>query len=164
MAPGAPLQVRPYRPADADRVIALAVEMADEIAERPPALDPAVLARATEASGPWCELLVAVEAGEAGDGDILGFAVCTRRFEAHMGRFSLWIADLHVAASARRRGVGRALMAAIGRRAIEAGCALVAWDLWVENEPARRFYAALGAQFDSQLEVLHIQPERLLGD
>jgi len=136
----------------------LAEEMARDLCDPPPPLDVAMLARATDPADPWCELLVAEEGRE-----LLGFALFTRRFEAHMARFALWLADLHVASSARRRGVGRALMAALGRRAAECGCSLVSWDLWTENSRARAFYLSLGAEIDNDLQIVRIEAGRLPG-
>ena len=129
---------------------------ADLLDPRPP-LDAAMLARATDPTEGWCELLVAAEA-EA----LLGFVVFTRRFEAHVARFSLWIADLHVGSSARRRGVGRALMQGVARRARQQGCAIVAWDLWTENLRARAFYLSLGAEINVDLQIVQVAPDRLL--
>jgi GNAT superfamily N-acetyltransferase len=79
-----------------------------------------------------------------------------------MARFSLWIADLHVAAEARRGGVARSLMTAVAERAVALGCEVIAWDLWTENERARAFYLSLGAEVDAALQVLRIAPQRLL--
>ena len=154
--PGETYLVRAYRPGDAPALVRLAEEMAADVAEPRPALDAAMLARATDPAQPWCELLVAAE-GET----LLGFVLFTRRFEAHMARFSLWIADMHVAAAARRLGVGRALMKAVARRAVALGCGIVAWDLWVRNERARAFYLSLGAEVDGELQVFRIDPARL---
>lgn len=153
--------LRAYRPADAPALIRLAEEMARDLSDPRPALDAAMLARATDAADPWCELVVAAETGTRSEA-LLGFVLFTRRFEAHMARFALWIADLHVAAAARRRGVGRALMQAVAQRAAEQGCGIVAWDLWIENERARAFYLSLGAEIDEHLQVVHINPARLL--
>ena len=149
--------IRAYRPADAPALTRLAEEMARDLSDPRPALDAAKLAQATDPADPWCELLVAPE-GEA----LLGFVLFTRRFEAHMARFSLWIADLHVAAAARRRGVGKALMQAVARRAAAQGCGLVAWDLWMKNDRARAFYLSLGAEIADEMQLVSIEPARLL--
>ncbi len=54
---------------------------------------------------------------------------------------------LHVHPDAQGRGVGRALLRAVAERlAADGVTALLVWMLR-ENEPARRFYAALGGQF-----------------
>lgn len=54
---------------------------------------------------------------------------------------------LHVRPDAQRRGVGRALMRAVAERLAREGITtLLVWMLR-ENEPARRFYMALGGQF-----------------
>jgi len=52
---------------------------------------------------------------------------------------------------ARRRGVGRALMLAVARRAREADCATWRLNVRLGNDPARRLYESLGMkpQFES---------------
>ena len=60
--------------------------------------------------------------------------------------------ELAVAASARRLGVGRALMAEAEAVATELGLARVELDVRAWNEGAARFYAALGyAPFATRL-------------
>ncbi len=122
---------------------------AADIDEPPPALTPALLAAATDPQDPWCRILVA-----SLDDELAGFAVTCRRFEAHKARRSLWLADLHVARSARRAGVASALMAAVGRQALALDCGLVAWDLWTQNDRARAFYDRIGARVHGELLVV----------
>ena len=58
----------------------------------------------------------------------------------------LWINEVGVAATHRRRGVGKQLLAALFGRGRELGCA-EAWVLTERaNAPARRLYASLGGQ------------------
>jgi hypothetical protein len=53
-------------------------------------------------------------------------------------------------------------MQAVAQRAAAQNCGIVAWDLWVENERARAFYLSLGAGIDDALQVVRIDPARLL--
>lgn len=140
--------VRPFRQGDAEALIALAREMAADLRDPPPALTPILIDDALAGPDPWCRVLVAERAGR-----LVGYAATCRRFEPHTGQKSLWLADLHVAATERRRSTGRLLMTAVAREAREAGCSRLVWDLWVENAGGRAFYRELGARRDEAVEV-----------
>lgn len=92
---------------------------------------------------PAVVLLLAEEQAEA-----LGFAVVRR--EASPGhvfappRLRALVDGLGVAATARRRGAGRALMAAAEELARTWGAAAVVLDVQGFNTDAERFYRALG--------------------
>lgn len=151
-----PARVRPFHSDDSAGLIALARDLAVALADPPPVLTPALLEEAALGADPWCRVLVAERSGR-----LVGYAATCRRFEPHIGKRSLWLADLHVDAGERRHGTGRLLMAAVGRQAVAGGCDLLAWDLWSRNDRARAFYAALGAERDAELEVWRIDPRRL---
>ena len=89
---------------------------------------------------PWCECLVAVRAGV-----IVGFVLFGRRFEAHTGLKSLWIADLAVSTSLRGQGIGDALLNAVRRRAEELGANSITLEDRKENHGALCFYDRAGA-------------------
>lgn len=57
-----------------------------------------------------------------------------------------YLADLHVEARARRRKVGRALMAALAREAARRERTFLWWISNGWNDAARAFYAGLGAE------------------
>ncbi|AWK87116.1 GNAT family N-acetyltransferase [Azospirillum thermophilum] len=77
------------------------------------------------------------------DGVPVGFALTFRNFSTWEGRSGLFVEDLYVTPDARRYGVGRKLLAAVARRAVERGCRRV--DLSVLDwNPARDFYGRLG--------------------
>lgn len=151
-----PARVRSLRRDDAAGLIALARDLAVALADPPPVLTPALLEETALGADPWCRVLVAERAGR-----LVGYAATCRRFEPHIGKKSLWLADLHVDAGERRHGTGRRLMAAVAGEAVAEGCDLLLWDLWTRNESARAFYAALGAERDAELEVWRIDPCRL---
>lgn len=72
------------------------------------------------------------------DRDLVGFAM------AHFGDESVHVTLLAVAESARRKGVGRQLLAWIEESAVTAGVFTVELELRAGNAGARRFYTALG--------------------
>lgn len=55
-----------------------------------------------------------------------------------------WLEDLYVRENARGSGLGRALVERAAARASERGCRRIELDVAVENEVARRLYAAAG--------------------
>ncbi|WP_431857740.1 N-acetyltransferase family protein [Azospirillum sp.] len=92
------------------------------------------------------------------DGVPVGFALTFRNYSTWEGRAGLFVEDLYVQPHARKFGVGRTLLAAVARRAVERGCKRV--DLSVLNwNPARGFYDRIG--FKQMEEWL---PYRLTGD
>ncbi len=103
----------------------------------------------------WCRQLLAdgdvtVLVAEEEAGRAVGFAVVRRR-EATGNPFTLprltaMVEAIGVAAAARRRGAGRALMAAAEETARAWGAASLALDVHSFNREAEGFYRALGYQ------------------
>lgn len=80
-----------------------------------------------------------------------GFVTLIPTYDTIHGRPGFTLADVFVRAAQRRRGVGRALIAAASREAARRGGAFLWWTSLPRNAEARSFYAALGAEE----EVLH---------
>lgn len=78
------------------------------------------------------------------DGEPVGYAAFHPSFSTEYGQRGLYLEDLHVTEAARRRGVGRALMAAVAQAAADEGRTFVWWCSKPGNEVAAAFYAALG--------------------
>jgi GNAT superfamily N-acetyltransferase len=92
------------------------------------------------------------------DGAPVGFVLMFRNYSTWEGRFGLYVEDLYVTPDARRYGVGRLLLTAVARHAVEQGCRRV--DLSVLDwNPARSFYDRIG--FRQMEEWL---PYRLTGE
>jgi GNAT superfamily N-acetyltransferase len=89
---------------------------------------------------PFAEVLLAEEAGA-----VVGFALYFPTFSTFLGQPGLWLEDLFVRPEHRGRGHGKALLAAVARRAVERGCGRLEWAVLNWNEPALGFYRALGA-------------------
>ena len=83
----------------------------------------------------------------ARDGDdVLGLASYTFLWPAAGADSSLYLKELYVRESARRRGVARAFMVALSEAAAAAGCSRVEWTADTDNPPALALYEALGVE------------------
>jgi GNAT superfamily N-acetyltransferase len=76
----------------------------------------------------------------------VGFALFYRSFSTFMGRPGFYLEDLFVDEVARGLGIGKALIAEGAKRAVERGCGKYHWQVLDWNQPARDFYAAMGAR------------------
>jgi GNAT superfamily N-acetyltransferase len=91
----------------------------------------------------------------------IGYAIFFMTFSTFECRPGLWIEDLFVQPSQRRRGVGRALLGHIAGIALTRNCARVEWSALNWNEPALRFYDQLGAVRLQQWEMLRLERDAL---
>lgn len=93
-------------------------------------------------------VFVAVEQGADGSERVLGHAFCEvqdfRGSNNMQPIVSLYIDDICVDASSRRKGVGRALYQHVIGFARELGCHNVTLNVWACNSGAQRFYEAMG--------------------
>ena len=102
------------------------------------------------------------EALLAWDGDEpLGFALFFHNFSTFRGRPGLYLEDLYVRPAARNRGVGKALLAALARLAVERNCARLEWSVLDWNQPAIEFYQRIGAVPMSDWTVYRLTGEAL---
>ncbi len=85
-------------------------------------------------------VLIAEDAREA-----LGFALYFDTYSTFFTAPCLHLEDLFVRESARGRGVGKALLAAVAGVAVERGCPRLQWNVLDWNEAAIAFYEKLGA-------------------
>ncbi|MGI8602851.1 MAG: GNAT family N-acetyltransferase [Verrucomicrobiales bacterium] len=79
------------------------------------------------------------------DGAPAGFAIYYPCYSTFRGGRVLYLEDLFVRDSFRRRGIGRALLAEFLGIARQRGCAKVEWRVLRWNTPAIEFYRSLGA-------------------
>ncbi|HLV88745.1 MAG TPA: GNAT family N-acetyltransferase [Candidatus Sulfotelmatobacter sp.] len=83
-----------------------------------------------------------------------GYALFSPYFSTWDGR-GMFLEDLFVRKDFRRHGVGRALLAAVARLALEEHCYGIHWQVLDWNTNAVNWYKALGADFrDSWRPVL----------
>jgi GNAT superfamily N-acetyltransferase len=90
---------------------------------------------------PVAEVLLAYEKESP-----IGFAVYFFNFSTWLGRAGLYLEDLFVKPDKRGKGYGRALLVELAKIARDRGCGRMEWAVLDWNEPAIKFYRALGAQ------------------
>lgn len=95
---------------------------------------------------------------EAG-GVAVGFALFFTSFSTFLGRAGVYLEDLFVLPEWRGRGVGTRLFREVARVAVARQCGRMEWSVLDWNEPALRFYRAMGAQPLSEWTM-----QRLTGD
>lgn len=76
----------------------------------------------------------------------VGFAVFFHNFSTWLGRPGLYLEDLFVEPEKRGKGYGRALLVELAKIARERECGRMEWAVLDWNEPAIKFYRALGAK------------------
>lgn len=79
------------------------------------------------------------------DREPVGFALYFFAYSTFLGRPVLYLEDLFVVPRHRGRGAGKALLAALARVAVRAGCGRMTWSVLRWNAPAIAFYRRLGA-------------------
>ena len=90
---------------------------------------------------PMAEVLI----GEI-DGAPQGFALFFHNFSTFEGCPGIWLEDLFVLPTARRSGLGTALLAHVAKIGQQRGCARMEWSVLDWNMMAIQFYRRLGAR------------------
>ncbi|MGE0713205.1 MAG: N-acetyltransferase family protein [Planctomycetota bacterium] len=133
--------MRRARVDDVEQILALIRELADY--EREPdavRATPDDLRRDGFGPDPAFEALLAEVEGEG----VVGLALYFGNYSTWEGRRGIYLEDLYVRPAARRRGVGRALLAALAAEVRRRGGARLDLSVLDWNQPARDVYAALG--------------------
>ena len=91
----------------------------------------------------------------------IGLVLFFHTYSTFLGRPGLYIEDLFVDESYRRRGFGAALLRYVARLAIERNCGRLEWSVLDWNKPAVNFYNKLGAVPVSGWTVFRVTGEDL---
>lgn len=116
----------------------------------------AALAQALFGPRPAAEVLLAEQ-----DGRSVGFALFFQNFSTFLGKPGIYLEDLFVEPVFRGRGIGRDLLRAIARLAVERGCGRFEWAVLDWNAPAIGFYRSLGARPLDDWTVMRLTGEAL---
>jgi len=139
------LQIRPATIADAPLLASLIRELADFEHELDlVTIRPEDLARDGFGPNPRFRALIAEWSGEPA-----GYALFFGYYSTWVGR-GLFLEDLFVHQAFRGRGIGKAMLAAVARIAVDEGCYGVHWEVLDWNESAIEMYKNLGADFRDQ--------------
>jgi GNAT superfamily N-acetyltransferase len=98
------------------------------------------LRRSLFGARPYAEVILAKV-----DGETVGFALFFHNYSTFLGRPGIYLEDLFVVPERRGEGIGRELLAALARIAVERGCGRLEWSVLDWNEPAIGFYKRMGA-------------------
>ena len=149
--------IRPARPEDAELLVNLVQELAVyEKLEQHARATPDDFRRHLFGPRPAAEAVVAEVNGQP-----VGFALWFSTFSTFRGQPGLYLEDVFVRPSCRGRGIGKALLAFVARRAVERGCGRLEWSVLDWNAPAIGFYRALGARPMDEWTVYRIDEEPL---
>ena len=105
---------------------------------------------------PAAEVLLAFDAASP-----VGFAVYFYNFSTWLGRPGLYLEDLFVRPEKRGKGYGRALLVELAKIARDRGCGRMEWAVLDWNEPAIKFYRALGAKPMHEWTVFRLTHEEI---
>lgn len=133
--------IRRATPADVPTIASLIRALAEyEKLTHEVVLDEAKLCDHLFGERPYAEVLMA----EA-DGRSVGFALFFPNYSTFEGKPGIYLEDLYVMPEHRGRGLGKALLVALAKLAVQRGCARLEWSVLDWNEPSIRFYESLGA-------------------
>ncbi len=95
------------------------------------------------------------------DGEAAGYAVFFYFYSTFQGRPALFLEDLYVPDKFRGKGIGKALLAAVAKLAIEEKCFGMRWEVLDWNTPAIEFYKRLGTDFLDERKAVALVGEAL---
>jgi GNAT superfamily N-acetyltransferase len=95
------------------------------------------------------------------DGKEVAVATVYYNYATFQGRKGCYLEDIFVSPQYRKRGLGKALMKAVARRALEKGCIRMEWIALDWNENALVFYKNLGAFVRDEWRLLRLEQPHL---
>ena len=151
------LSIRPATPDDVPLIRQLIAELADyeRLAHAAVATDDDLRAQLF-GERPAAEVLI----GEL-DGEPAGFALFFHNFSTFLGKRGLYLEDLFVRPAFRGSGLGKHLMAALARIAVQRDCGRFEWSVLDWNAPAIGFYRRIGAVGMDEWTVQRLEGEAL---
>jgi ribosomal protein S18 acetylase RimI-like enzyme len=149
------IRVREALPADAGTIVSLARALTLEEGYPAPALQAEDVRAEAFGARPRFRVLIAER-----DGVVVGYALFFPAYDTDNAERGLYLQDLYVVPEARRRGAGRALMAAVARACAADGGRYVFWNARPENHAGLAFYRAIGARREPTV-TLSLQPDAL---
>ena len=132
--------IRVATPSDAAPLAALLRALNDEPWLRPDLISAESVAR--DLIGDPRALVLLAEL----DGVPKGVATAHPAYDSGQSRWGMFLNDLFVAPEARRRGLGRALIAALAAHAEGLGCRFLWWNADAGDDLAFLFHRSLGAE------------------
>lgn len=91
----------------------------------------------------------------------VGFALWFYNYSTFRGRAGIYLEDLFVRPEARGVGAGKALLARLARRCVDAELGRLEWAVLNWNTPSIQFYDSLGATAKTEWTVRRLDGEAL---
>ncbi len=153
-----PVRIRTATAADLPVILAFIRELATyEQLEHQVVATEALLQQHLFDERPVAETLIADTQGEP-----QGFALFFPHFSTFLGRPGIYLEDLYVREAARGHGIGKALLSALARIAVERGWGRVEWAVLDWNAPAIGFYKGLGATLLDDWRICRLTGDALV--
>jgi GNAT superfamily N-acetyltransferase len=105
---------------------------------------------------PYAEAIVAELNNQA-----IGFALFFHNYSTFLTQPGLYLEDVFVQPEYRRQGVGKALLAAVAKIAVDRGCGRLEWSVLEWNQNAIEFYQSLGATVLPDWKICRLTGETL---
>jgi len=154
----ATFSLRPAQPSDVAHIHAMIVELAVfEKLEHMVVATEAKLHDGLFGARPACEALVGEENGE-----VVSFALFFHNFSTFLTKKGLYLEDLYVRQSHRGKGYGTRMLAKLAQIATERQCGRFEWSVLDWNEPAIRFYKAMGADILPDWRICRLTGDSLM--
>lgn len=149
--------IRPAGPGDAAAVLRLIKALADyeKLAHEVVATEDDIR-QTLFGPRPAAEVLLAEEGGRP-----VGLALFFQNYSTFLGRPGIYLEDLFVEPACRGRGVGKALLQAVARLAVQRKCGRFEWSVLDWNQPAIDFYRSLGAKPLSDWTIFRVTGDAL---
>lgn len=157
MGAPSPLRLRDATRDDVPAILALIRDLAEYEKEPQAAVATAEdLLRDGFAERPLFHVVLAEWAGETA-----GFAFYFFNYSTWQGRPGVYLEDLFVRPAYRGKGIGKALLVHLAGIALRENCGRFVWQVLDWNEPAIRFYEALGARHMKEWMTMRVDGEAL---
>lgn len=100
-------------------------------------------------------------AAHEGTPEPAGFALFFTSYSTWLGHHGIRLEDLYVTPALRGHGIGKALLAALARIAVDEGCGRLEWDVLTWNEPAINVYHRIGATTQEEWRIMRLSGDAL---
>lgn len=151
-------EIRAATPADVPQILAFIRELADyEKLSHQVVGSEEQLAEHLFGATPRAEVLLL----ETSAGEPAGFALFFHNYSTFLTRPGIYLEDLFVRPHFRGKGYGKALLAALARKAVERSCGRLEWAVLDWNAPAIGFYESLGAGMMNEWRTFRLTGEAL---
>jgi GNAT superfamily N-acetyltransferase len=135
------LKIRPAQESDVDAIFDLIRGLAayEKLSDRVTG-NPELLRSHLFGTRPYAEAIIAEL-----DNHPIGFALFFHNYSTFLTQPGLYLEDVFVMPEYRRQGVGKALLSAVAKIAVDRGCGRLEWSVLEWNQNAIEFYQSVGA-------------------